>query len=264
MADADTCHKLRWASSRKRLVYDQDLQALVRNHPSHRFLENPASQNVYLHSVEFVQAFSEHFFQRPISELAIMDWGCGKGHVSFLLRRRGASVTSCDYHAKEQMDDDSAFGQDTPIIEGAGIPVERLEDPVRLPYFDGVFDVALSFGVLEHVENDLESLKEIRRVLRPGGIFFCFCLPNFLSWTKGMARLLGDTYHDRLYSKRFAEHLVTATGYKLIDIWHRQLFPKNRVHYPMYGLFESLDQSLVRFTPLKYFATFIEFVAVAQ
>jgi hypothetical protein len=42
------------------------------------------------------------------------------------------------------------------------------------------------------------------------------------------------------------------------------LFPKNRVRYPFYRGFEAADQFLVRYTPLKYFATNIEFVALAE
>jgi hypothetical protein len=47
----------------------------------------------------------------------------------------------------------------------------------------------------------------------------------------------------------------------VMDIWHRQLFPKISIRYPKYGWFESADQFLAAYTPLKYLATNIEFVA---
>jgi SAM-dependent methyltransferase len=214
--------------------------------------------------VEFVKNFSEYYFARPISELAILDWGCGKGHVTFLLRRRGACSTSCDYWDGNTSDGDSSFGQDTPIIRSAGMEVDRLDDAVKLPYLDGSFDVVLSFGVLEHVQSDIGSLRELHRLLRPGGILFCFNLPYFLSWTQHISHLLGDFYHDRLYTKKSVRKLLDNTSYELLDLWHRQLFPKNTVHYPFYRAAEALDQALVRYTPLKFFATNIEFVAVAR
>lgn len=244
--------------------YDKDLEAIVRSHPSHQFLANPASQNTYLYQVELVANLSQRYFARPISELAILDWGCGKGHVTFLLKKRGACVTSCDYFGGNSSDDDSSFGQDVPIIKSAGITVDRLDDPVKLSYPDGSFDVVLSFGVLEHVQSDTESLRELHRVLRPGGMFFCFNLPYFLSWTQRISHFMGDFYHDRLYKKRGVKELLDNTGFGLLDIWHRQLFPKNSVHYPFYQTAEALDQTLVRFTPLKYLATNIEFVAVTR
>jgi SAM-dependent methyltransferase len=258
------CARIRMASFRKRVAYNGKLAEMVKNDSSHFFLSNPASQNTYLYQVEFVQAFSERYFQKSLSKVEILDWGCGKGHVSFLLRERGARVVSCDHYSEGETDDDSAFGQGTPIIRSAGIQVDRLDDPVRLPYGDGAFDVALSFGVLEHVQQDLESLTELRRILRPGGILFCFNLPYFLSWTQRLSHLRGNYYHDRLYTKAKAKKLLSDAGYALLDIWHRQLFPKNTVRYPFYRAFESLDQFLVRFAPVKYLATNIEFVAAAK
>lgn len=256
------CAHLRRVSFSRRIPYNERLRELVRNVDSHRFLENPASQNTYLYQVEFVEAFSEHYFRRPLPELSILDWGCGKGHFSFLLRERGARPVSCDYRSVEGPDEDSSFGQETPILRSAGIAVDCLQDPIRLPYGDGTFDVALSFGVLEHVQNDLESLRELRRVLRPAAILFCFNLPYVCSWTQWAARRRGDFYHDNLYTRAQASRLLCRAGFLPLDIWHRQLFPKNSVRYPFYRAFEAFDQFLVRFTPLKYFATNIEFVAL--
>ena len=261
---AGDCARTRAASFCRPIAYNEKLREMVKDESSHSFLVNPASQNTYLYQVEFVQAFSEQYFQKPFPELKILDWGCGKGHVSFLLRERGTRVVSCDHFAEEGMDDDSAFGQRTPVIRKSGIQVDRLSDPVKLPYADSRFDVALSFGVLEHVQRDLESLKELRRVLRPGGLLFCFNLPYLVSWTQQLSHLRGNYYHDRLYTKAQTTGLLTDAGYVLLDLWHRQLFPKNSVRYPFYRAFERLDQLLVRHTPLRYLATNIEFVAVVE
>jgi SAM-dependent methyltransferase len=261
--DPGWCSRILHESLGKRLAYNEKLREMVKDEPSHAFLINPASQNTYLYQVEFVQAFSEEYFRKPLSDLAILDWGCGKGHVSFLLRERGACVVSCD-HCEGGEDNDSAFGQKTPIIGLAGIRVDQLSDPVKLPYADSRFDIALSFGVLEHVREDLESLKELRRVLRPGGLLFCFNLPYRFSWTQKVTRWRGISYHDRLYSKAQTAALLHGAGYVLFDLWHRQLFPKNNVRYPFYRVFECLDQALVRFTPMRFLATNIEFVAAAE
>jgi SAM-dependent methyltransferase len=258
------CAEIRNRSFRKELALDSELQSMVRNYPSHRFLLNPAALNAYSYLVDFVQAFSEARFAKPISRISILDWGCGKGQVSFLLKRRAARVTSCDYCGENHPNGDSSFGQDTPIIRSAGIAVDRMDDPVQLSYPEGSFDVVLSFGVLEHVRSDIDSLREIRRVLCPGGVLFCFYLPYFLSWTQRVSRLFGNDYHDRLYTSRRVQELLGATGYELLDLWYRQLLPKNTIRYPSYRWAEALDQTLVRFTPLKYLATNIEFVAVAR
>ena len=52
-----------------------------------------------------------------------------------------------------------------------------------LPYGDNSFDAVLIFDVLEHVENPAAILSEVRRVLKPGGIFYAFvpCEGDWLS-----------------------------------------------------------------------------------
>ena len=74
-------------------------------------------------------------------------------------------------------------------------------------------------------------------------------------------RRRGDNHHDRLHTKRGVRELLNRSGFQLIDIWHRQLFPENSVHYTAYRLFEAADQAIVRFTPLRLLTTNIEFVA---
>lgn len=157
---------------------------------------------------------------------------------------------------------DSAFGQDVPLIKEFGIQVTPLEHEYILPYGSSTFDVLLSVGVLEHVPNDQASLAEITRVLRPGGLFFCFFLPTRLSWTQQICRWRGEDYHDRLYTEGRVAGLLKGAGLNLLDIWYRQLFPKNSVHYPDFRLFEQIDQFITENTNLRYFATNIEFVSV--
>ena len=57
------------------------------------------------------------------------------------------------------------------------------------------------------------------------------------------------------------EDLLRNAGFELHDLWYRQLFPKNSIAYPAFRVFEQIDQLLTRYTPLRYFATNIEFVA---
>jgi SAM-dependent methyltransferase len=188
-----------------------------------------------------------------------LDWGCGKGHVSYLLQKQGLQVISCDVMNNSG---DSAYGQTVPIIDTFGINIVPLTHPYQLPFNDNSMDIVLSFGVLEHVTNDLASLQEIERILKPNGLFFCFDLPYVLSWTQKIAHMRGNYYHDRLYSRKSICQLLNLSGLSLLDFWHRQLLPKNSIRYVGYRFWETVDQVLTEYTPLRYFATNIEFVAV--
>jgi SAM-dependent methyltransferase len=252
-----TYKSIRLNAFSKSLQFDKDLAEVIKDYDTHYFLLNPAGQNIYQYLTYFVKNLIEYHFQDN-SQLKILDWGCGKGHVTYLLKKLGIPVTSCDISSNAE---DSAFGQDTPIINNYSFPIDILTHQFELPYESNSMDVVLSVGVLEHVPNDIESLKEVNRILKKDGLFICFNLPYVFSWTQHLAHLRGDFYHDRLYSKKLIYSLTKNSGFEILDLWHRQLLPKNNINYPYYQLFESLDQLIVNSSLLKYLATNIEFVA---
>jgi SAM-dependent methyltransferase len=238
---------------------DHEITAISSAEPSHRFLQNPAGQYAYIYLTQYVRAVSERHFGFPFGEVDILDWGCGKGHVSKLLRNLSpGKLRSCDVQAEKA---DSAFGQSAPILERFQITVDPLHHPSAIPYPDDSFHVVVSFGVLEHVPDDAASIVEITRILKLGGLFFCFFLPTRLSWTQAISRMGGNNYHDRLYTPASIETLLTPVKLELCDLWYRSLLPKNSINYPAFRLFERADQWMTNHTPLRYLATNIEFVA---
>ena len=94
-----------------------------------------------------------------------LEIGCGTGVVAaYLSKEYEGEVIGIDIDPKQ-----IALAQK----EGAGLPnVHYLEaDAAALPFERGSFDVVLSFGVLHHIKNWLDVLKEVKRVLKPGGYF---------------------------------------------------------------------------------------------
>ncbi len=238
---------------------DEAISETAASVPSHSFLANPSGQYPYIYLTRFVKVLSESHFDRPFSDLKVLDWGCGKGHVSKLIRDLGPGhLDSCDVFCSAG---DSAFGQEVPIIERFNIPVRPLEHQFVLPYESASIDVLLSVGVLEHVPDDRASLGEIVRVLKPRGLFFCFFLPTRFSWTQQVSRWRGDNYHDRLYTPDQVQRMLRGAGLELIDLWYRQLLPKNSFRYPKFRFVEKMDLLMTEKTPLRYFATNIEFVS---
>jgi SAM-dependent methyltransferase len=223
---------------------------------SHEFLKKPMWQNMYIYLVEYVLAFSRKWFNK--ANVTLLDWGCGKCQVSYLLKKRNAGVISCDIETEGHAD--SAFGQYIPIADFAKINIVPLQHEYLMPFDNETFDAVVSFGVLEHVSNDKQSLIEINRILKPNGLFFCFWLPYKYSWKQKREYIKGSHYHDRLYDIQKVKHLLSEANYTLLDYWYRDLFPKR--YAPLfYRKIENLDNWFCGNTVFKYFASNIEFVA---
>jgi ubiquinone/menaquinone biosynthesis C-methylase UbiE len=219
------------------------------------FLRNPVVQNIYIYQIKYIKEFSRIWFENE--PFNVLDWGSGKGHVSYWMKKNNINVTSCDVSNTGVT---SAFIIKSPIYSYANIEAVELKHEYILPFNDSSFDVVISSGVLEHVANDFESLKEINRILKKDGLFFCFHLPYKYSYTQNIQHFKGNWYHDKLYSKKEVKCLLEKTNYKLLDIWHRALFPKRSFVPPCYSSIEKIDNWLCNYTILKYFATNIEFV----
>jgi SAM-dependent methyltransferase len=84
--------------------------------------------------------------------------------LSVVLARRGVRVTAVD-QLKREIETWRALAGDVPGLELV------VADGRALPFEDASFDHACSISVLEHIEEpgDVEALRELARVVRPGG-----------------------------------------------------------------------------------------------
>jgi SAM-dependent methyltransferase len=160
----------------------------------------------------------------------VLDWGCGYGQMTQLMRERGMDVTAFDWHP------DAAPGGETVRLEHyPGVEAHRSSDPVKLPFPDSSFTCVLSCGVLEHVQHPGGSLAELHRVLRPAGRLLVYKLPNRFSYLEALARLMGLYYHgalphDEVYTRRSAAALVSAHGFHLDAVRLSNLLPLTLTH----------------------------------
>jgi SAM-dependent methyltransferase len=254
--DSKKAAVIRKRSFARNFNFDNDIVDLL--DPSltaYDFLRKPVVQNIYLYQLNYICEFSKNWFNG--TKIKMLDWGCGKGEVSYWLRKRQMNVTSCDV---ENGRGASAFSNNRLIVK-TGIKVIPLKHEYKLPFADSSFDCVLSFGVLEHVSNDLESLKEIYRILKLNGLFFCFYLPYKFSYTQNIEHLRGQWYHDRLYRKTTVKKLLKDSGLNLLDFWHRALLPKQSLSSPLFKRIDKIDNWFCNYTVLKHLATNIEFVA---
>jgi ubiquinone/menaquinone biosynthesis C-methylase UbiE len=94
-----------------------------------------------------------------------LEVGCGSGAVSkHVAKKYLLNVTGVDIDPEQIKLAQESMG-DIPNIHFLEVGA------TKLPFQDNDFDIVLSFGVMHHIPNWLDALKEIRRVLKPKGYF---------------------------------------------------------------------------------------------
>jgi SAM-dependent methyltransferase len=140
----------------------------------------------------------------------ILDAGCGNGrYCKFLLRHANsdAAVTGFDfsqgmlYRARKRLTD--------PRVRHARA------DLTRLPFGDGRFDAAVCGWVLEHLPDPRPGLRELARVLRPGGKLLLMCTEDTLS-----GAMCSRMWHCRTYNRRQLRDVCADCGLS----WFRELW----------------------------------------
>jgi len=100
----------------------------------------------------------------PLQDKKILDFGCGNGAQTIEFVDEKCNITAIDInpHALAVFD---AYIKNHEISN----ITTRKYDGSKLPFPDAHFDAVISYEVLEHVQDEHESLAEIYRVLKPKG-----------------------------------------------------------------------------------------------
>jgi SAM-dependent methyltransferase len=152
----------------------------------------------------------------------VLDAGAGQGTFSARLARLGFAVTSTDV---------SAAAVEVLRTRLGGEVVQA--DLEALPFAGESFDAVVLGEVLEHVEDDLQGLCEVARVLRPGGLVAASVPAN--------PKLFGpsDVWagHHRRYTREGLISLVEEAGlsverclpwgFPLSALYHRQVYERH-------------------------------------
>jgi len=122
---------------------------------------------------------------------SILDAACGNGRYSLFLLKEAdpdARITAFDLsqnmlaRARERIDDDRV--------------TFAAADLTRLPYADGAFDAIVCGWVLEHLPDPRPGLRELARVLQPGGKMLLMCTEDTV-----LGAVCSRLWHCRTYNR---------------------------------------------------------------
>lgn len=136
---------------------------------------------------------------RDTASLKILEVGCGTGATLASLNPFGKTFgidisPNALRHCRER-----------------GIRRVAQADGTSLPFADQVFDLLVTVDVLEHIEDDTETLKQFHRVLKPDGMLLLI-VPAFASlWSSRDIRL----NHKRRYSRQELNQKTLASGFAI-------------------------------------------------
>ena len=129
----------------------------------------------------------------------ILDVGCGTGANLEMLAQFGYA------EGVDVSEDALAF------CRARGLNEVKLGAAERLPYDDSSFDLVTALDVVEHLDDDRAGLREMRRVLRPGGRVLLF-VPAFM-WLWGVQDDVSN--HRRRYTLPQLTERVRAAGFEV-------------------------------------------------
>lgn len=142
---------------------------------------------------------------RPARPLELLDMGCGTGANLMALRGLGPAA-GCDIA-------EAAVA----YCRGRGLDgVVHQSDLARLPFPDGRFDLVTGTDVLEHIADDLGMLREISRILAPGGAVFLTVPAYQALWSVHDESL----HHQRRYDRADLTAKLATAGFRVERVTH--------------------------------------------
>ncbi|RZU65094.1 methyltransferase family protein [Microterricola gilva] len=136
--------------------------------PRERYIHGHHESVLRSHSWRTVQNSAAYLLPHLAAGQQVLDVGSGPGTISIDIARRIApgTVVGIDSSA-EVVEQAAALAHDN----GVDTVSFRVGDVYALEFADNSFDVVHAHQVMQHLARPVDAMREIRRVLKPGGVF---------------------------------------------------------------------------------------------
>lgn len=142
----------------------------------------------------------------------VIDIGCGDGEFLSFFKKMGCSVFGTEYDPRTE---EICRNKGVTMLRGGVMPsLDECMPPEK-------FDLVIFTEVIEHINNPLEVIGNISRLLKPGGVLY-ITTPNFASLER---RVLGPQWgmiaypeHISFYSPKTMDTVLKKCGYEKLSL----------------------------------------------
>jgi ubiquinone/menaquinone biosynthesis C-methylase UbiE len=210
-----------------------------------------AANNVTVQRCFFAYEFAAKNY---IKGKTVADIGCGNGYGTVYMSQFAEKATGLDY-SQETIKQSNEENKDKKNLNFVSCKVP----PICLP--DNYADVVTSFQFIEHIHERAEFIKDVKRILKPGGVFIC-STPNI---KKSIAR---NPFHVHEYTfdemraevgKVFDDfELMGLQGNEAVNKYYadNNRFVQKIIKWDIFGLHKILPATLL-IKPYNFLTTWM-------
>jgi SAM-dependent methyltransferase len=161
-----------------------------------------------------LKAIDESIRTKKEGQRSILDIGCSVGHFLDIAGKNGWKTLGLELNEKAVSHARNVLGLEvrSQVLEDAGFHAES-------------FDCVTLWGVIEHLKRPIEVLKEIFKILKPGGVLLTFC-PNAASLVCRVLREKAATFdghdHPSNFTPKSIKYAMELAGMKNVSITFHQ------------------------------------------
>ena len=225
-----------------------------------------------LQSFSRTYRFNQWMFDQisPWARGRVFEAGSGIGNISRLFIGKGFRMVLSDIMSDYLTRLRRSFA-DEPNVE-AIVALDLSVPDLQPKELIGAFDTVVALNVIEHIENDVQAVRNCASLLRKGGRLIML-VPAFQSLYNSFDR---DLQHYRRYTKKTATELLESNGYRVVhtsyfnfmgmvgwyisgSLMRNKKIPRNQLR-----IFESLVPIFRMIDVLMFRSAGVSVVAVAE